>query len=376
MAHSAQSVDLGDFEVDEAFFDASDLLLTVKSFNLREIRRRYLKSKSRSKTGSVERREPAMGGLVSVHIEEGDITSQTILGKYTEARGIGVRNGKIAFSSEDEIYIFSGDSGHPAVISHPWLSYVHTVKFNEDASRLLVASSGVDSLLEFDVDTGVCVWEWVAWEHGLQRGENPETGKLHYLTRDTAEAEQLESDGKKVLLIQNPGEEKLPTAMRAAFTNSAEYEMADSVIATFFHFGEVRRIDRSTGEMETIISGLEKPHGGMPYHSGYLATDTAGGRVVQQATNGMNEFLFTRLPGKAEAVQNLEWLQTSHWDEEQIVTVDSNRTNLTFYSPAHRKRMHVQYNPDWAVQDFIFVDSKLSSVMKQVQQWFTESAEV
>ncbi|MCF8232844.1 MAG: hypothetical protein K9J27_11705, partial [Bacteroidales bacterium] len=326
-------------------------------------------------SGSVERREPAIGGLVSVNIEDGQIISRKIIGKYTEARGIDVRSGKVAFSSEDEIYIFSGDTEKPTIINHPWLSYIHTVKFNTNADRLLVASSGVDTLLEFDVETGECVWEWVAWEHGLQQGENPETGESHFLTRDPNEADQLKSQGKNVLLIRNPGEEKLPTAMRAAFMNSAEYERSDSVVATFFHFGEVRRIDKSTGKMETIISGLEKPHGGMPYHSGYLATDTAGGRVVQQDAAGMREFRFAGLPGKSEAVRDLEWLQTSHWNDEQTVTVDSNRTNLTFFNSSYRKRMHVQYNPDWAVQDFIFVNSGLSSVIDKVQQWFAESVE-
>lgn len=367
-----ETIDLSTFEENSDYFGSSTLLLTVKSFDLQAIRKRYLKSKTRSKSGSVERREPALGGLVLVGIANGKIQEQTVLATYTEARGIDVRGDFLAVSSENKIYIFKSGENRPKIISHPWLSYVHTVKFNKDCSKILVASSGVDTLLEFDVNSGECLWEWLAWEHGLNRGENPETGESHILTRNPKEAITLKEQGEKVILIQNPNEEKLPTALRAAFMNSAEYESDEIILSTFFHFGEVRRIDKTTSNMEILIDGLSKPHGGMNYDDGYLVTDTAGGRVVLSQRNKKIVINFTDLPGKTEAVKDLEWLQTSHWKQNIIVTIDSNRTSLTFYDLDKEKQMHVPYNPDWAVQDFTFITPKQKGLLVKVEKYFEE----
>ncbi len=365
-----EKIDLSTFEANPDHFGASTLLLTVKSFDLQAIRKRYLKSKSRSKSGSVERREPALGGLVLVDIANGKIQKQTVLAKYTEARGIDVRGDFLAVSSENKIYLFQSGENHPKIISHPWLSYIHTVKFSKDCSKILVASSGVDSLLEFDVQSGKCLWEWLAWEHGLNRGENPETGETHVLTRRPDEAQALREKDERVLLIDNPAEEKLPTALRAAFMNSAEYDSDETVISTFFHFGDVRRIDKKTFQMDVLIDGLQKPHGGMRYESGYLVTDTAGGRIVLQHDNRKTSVNFSALPGKSENVRDLEWLQTSHWFHKKIVTIDSNRTSLTFSDLDNKKRMHVSYDPNWAVQDFIFISPRQKEILHNVQLYF------
>lgn len=363
-----KKIDLNDFHSAPEKFGNIELLLTVKSFNLQEIRKRYLESRKRSRSGSVKRRKPAQGGLVYVKIESGQITKTKILAKYKEARGIDLKDNLLAISSENEIYIFDIEKKQKTIIQNPWLSYIHTVKFNENATRILVASSGVDTILEFDLKSGQKTWEWNAWEAGINKGVNPETGEEHFLTRSQEIAEKYEQQQKNYILIKNPDEDKLPTALRAAFINSAEYDFDGNILLTFFHDGVVRRLNKKSQNLDTILQGFNKPHGGLALESGYLVTDTAGGRLVHQHNNTQTGYYFHNLKGKDARLKELEWLQTSHVHRNSIITIDSNRTSFVIFKPESNSKMIVPYNPDWAVQDFIIVNNDIDIISKSVQE--------
>lgn len=346
------NIDLITFEQDAEYFGSCELMLTVKSFDLQAIRKRYLDSQKRAKTGSVERREPALGGIVYLKIVNGKVAEQKILAKLLEPRGIDAAKEQLALSSENRIYVFHTEGNRPYVIDDSWLSYIHTVRFNKTMTRLLVTSSGVDTILEFDLSDGKKTWEWVAWENGFNQGENPVNGEKHFLTRSEQEAEALRRENKTVYLVKNPQKEHLPTAMRAAFMNTAEYGKQGEILATLFHHGWVLRIPRDMDGSGVLIEGLSKPHGGVYFQDGYLVTDTGGGRVVHRSGDNFVEYLFYNLPEKDPLVGDMEWLQTSRPLGEFIITVDSNRNNLTFFDPRKKKRMHISYDKNWAVQEF------------------------
>jgi len=347
-----KTIDLASFDVDANHFGSCELLLTVKSFDLQAIRKRYLESQKRAKTGSVERRQPAPGGVVYLKIENGEVSEQRILAELLEPRGIDAAENRLALSSENRIYVFLTENSSPFIIDDSWLSYIHTVRFNTANTRLLVTSSGVDTILEYDLSTGQKTWEWVAWENGFNQGENPVNGEKHFLTRSEAEAEALRRQNKTVYLIKNPQKEHLPTAMRAAFMNTAEYGQTDEILATFFHHGWVLHIPRDEKGHQVVLQGMSKPHGGARFQNGYLATDTAGGRVVIRSNDTLYEYMFRTLPGKDPLTGEMEWLQTSRPLGDFMITVDSNRNNLTFFDPRNRKRMHIPYDKNWAVQEF------------------------
>ena len=362
-------LDLNNFTSDPDYFGNIELLLTVKSFNLQEIRQRYLKSQKRSKSGSVKRREPAEGGLVYLKIKKGKIVRENVLLKYKEARGIDFKNNRLAISSENEIYILNIGTQEVKKIEHPWLSYIHTVKFSADLNKILVASSGVDSILEFDVATRQKIWEWNAWEAGINKGINPETGEKHYLTRSAKKANDLKSQDKKVILIQNPREDKLPTALRAAFINSAEYDSDGNILLTFFHDGDVKKLDKKSNTLTPILKGFNKPHGGISTQSGYLVTDTAGGRVIEKNDIKTN-YWFKNLAGKDFRLKEMEWLQTSHKHRDAIITIDSNRTSLVVFDPDRKTKMLVPYNSNWAVQDFIDIEGNIETINKTLKSFY------
>lgn len=361
--------DLSAFPEDARHFARVELLLTVKSFDLEAIRKRYLASRRRSKSGSVERRQPSAGGLVHLVVENGRIVHADVLAELMEPRGVDIHASLAAVSSEDKVYVFDRDGGAPLVIEHPWLSYIHTVRFNSDGRRLLVSSSGVDTLLQFEVATGDVLWEWVAWEHGLNRGENPETGEGHVLTRHAREAEDLRRAGENPLLITEPKKQRLPTALRAAFMNSAEYADDRTVLATLFHHGCVIEISPDSS-WRTLIDGLSKPHGGMRYGTGYLVTDTGGGRVVCESENARTAYDFARLPGKAESVKDLEWIQFSRFKDDVVVALDSNRAAMVFIDTLEKKCMSVRYDGNWALQEFAFLPETSWDLLGTMKAWF------
>ena len=363
-----KEIDLSNFKTESENFANIELFLTVKSFNLQAIRKRYLESRKRSRSGSVKRRKPAQGGLVYAKIKNGQLSESKIIAKYQEARGIDFRNRQLAISSENKIYTFDIDQGQQTTIQHPWLSYIHTVKFNEKGDSILVASSGVDTILEFDLKSKQKTWEWNAWEAGINEGVNPATGEKHFLTRNKNIAEKYAEQNKDFILIENPQEDKLPTALRAAFINSAEYDQNGDILLTFFHDGALRRLDKTTTTMETILKGFDKPHGGLALDHGYLVTDTAGGRVIHQHNQEKIGYYFHNLAGKDSRLKNLEWLQTSHLCGNSIITIDSNRTSFVIFNPQSKSKMVVPYDPNWAVQDFIVIKNSKTRIIKAVQE--------
>ena len=172
------------------------------------------------------------------------------------------------------------------------------------------------------------------------------------------------------MLIIKPKEQHLPTALRAAFINSVEYGAPGSVLATQFHAGRVIEIHMADKTFSPVLDGLTRPHGGMLYDDGMIATDTAGGAVVHKTAEAVTRFDFTALPGKSDDTKDLEWLQTSHLNDKVIITIDSNRTAFVFFDPQNKKYMTVPFDPNWAVQDFIVMDDPQPALIKKINQYF------
>ncbi len=348
--------DLSSFRRSSTFYAPKAFLVSVKSFNLKEIRTRYLKSKQRAdgRVGSVERRALAQGGLVYVELEKGLISKYEIISFLTEPRGIDAAKDMIAVSSENTIHVISSNGIDR--IDDPWFSYIHTVHFNHrhDADRLLVSSSGFDCIFEYNLTDFSRSWEWFAWEHGFQKGFNPQTGKEILLTRNVREAGSFRKKGMDYLFISDPEKQALPTAQRAAFINSVLYDHTrkNTLLATFFHEGSVYRINMADGSAEKILDGLKSPHGGRNYRDHYMATSTSAGELC--FSNG-DSISFAGLPGKPPELAGMEWLQNSAPFEDCIISIDANRNSFVLLDPLKRKYDMISYDPNWAIQDIASV---------------------
>jgi hypothetical protein len=280
-----------------------------------------------------------------------------------EPRGIHAAGGLTAISSEDTVYLV-GDDGI-RTITDPWFSYIHTVDILPDHHCLLVASSGLDCLFEFDTETLEKKYEWFAWENGFDIAHDPATGQEIVLTRSRSAAERMTQNGTAHLLVDNPRNEALPTAKRAAFINSVCYDAGRSTrfLGTYFHEGAVYAIDRMSGGATLVLDGLKNPHGGRNFRDGYMATSTGSGEVVIGSMNEQRRYDFSRISGKPDGLEDLEWLQNSIVFEDMIVTIDSNRTSFVIFNPDAGLCSVVPYDNNWAVQDLIV--SELSCDQKR-----------
>jgi hypothetical protein len=359
MPAPVHAIDLATFRRDSAFYGTLDLLVTIKSFDLQAIRARYLASRANrsGRAGSVERRTPSPGGVARVRLREGRCESE-VLARMTEPRGIDARmqrDGRMhaAIAAEDRVHWFAPEAR--GTLTHPWFAYLHTVAYHpEDADRVVVSSSGYDWIGEFALGRGEALWTWLAWEHGFNRGRDPETGGELRLTRRPEEARALEADGHPVLLVSDPPREAIPTARRAAFINSVTYDAADprALLATFFHEGAVYRIGRD-GSAERLLDGLRNPHGGRRMGPAVMATSTAGGQIVHRDATGEQRWSLGHLPGKPEALGEAEWIQNTAAVDGWLVAIDANRTAFAIIDPAGERLDLVPFPEDWAVQDLV-----------------------
>lgn len=352
-----ERIDLTSFKRDSKFYGSLKFLITVKSFDLQAIRKRYLESKRNpsGRAGSVERRDPGLGGVVGLELSNGKMASGEVLAKLREPRGVDAYHDCITVAAENVVHIWKGHDYFS--IQHPWFSYIHTVFLSRpDADKLLISSSGLDCLFEYKLPPQADPsWEWFAWENGFDKGNDPKDGKPVRLTRDPSRAAEWERTGERARLIHDPMSQTLPTAMRAAFINSAIYDTDSQakLFATFFHEGSVYSIDQITGKADKVLDGLKNPHGGRRYKGGILATSTGHGEVVWKTDSGEHRYNFSKLPGKAEGLENLEWLQNTASVGEFLVTIDSNRTSFIIFDPEQALYDIIPYDPDWAVQDLM-----------------------
>jgi hypothetical protein len=253
------------------------------------------------------------------------------------------------------------------VISNPYFSFIHTVNFSPFQSQnILISSSGLDCIFEFDLKTKQFVWEWFAWENGYAIGYDSILQKEMYITRKEDLAKKWQNEGKSVLLINNPSQQSLPTAQRTAFINSVNYHQSneEKIIATLFHKGQLISIDKKTHSSEVILSNLVHPHGGKCSDLECMATSTNSGEVVHVLEGQEKRYFSHNISGKPHALKDMEWLQNSIKINDNFLTIDSNRNTFIIFNPILECYDCIPFDPNWAVQDMTV--GELSSLQQEL----------
>ena len=109
---NTKTVDISDYKEDDNFYPEIKLLVTIKSFDLQAIRERYLKNKNKksNRTGSVNRREVARGGIAEITIKEGKIVHSEVLNEFPEPRGVDSYSNVTAFSTENKVHLLQEEA--------------------------------------------------------------------------------------------------------------------------------------------------------------------------------------------------------------------------------------------------------------------------
>lgn len=347
---------IADWQKDPNFYGKVDVLLSIKSFDLAAIRKRYLASRQNKsgKGGSVERRAVSLGGIAKLRLEAGNAKTLSLLDRLKEPRGLSSAGDRLAFSLENRVIVIDAAGSHS--FTDPWFSYIHTVAFHPSIKeRVLVSSSGFDALFEYDYPKAEKTWEWFAWENGINEAHSADGGSV-LLSRKEAQIKQWKDAGLKHIFIANPLKDHLPTAQRAAFINTASYHEDGNILATLFHEGSVRKIERDSGESAIVLKGLKNPHGGFQVpQDRILATNTGKGELWLGKENRVDVFSGESLKNKAPEMGAAEWWQNAvAWGEYYIV-IDSNRNSLLILDPAKKRYDQIAFDANWAVQDLVIL---------------------
>jgi len=191
------------------------------------------------------------GRLVLLDWSEGKIVANI---PVAGASGLAVQDDRVYASSwTDHSVHMVGRGKPPACLSHPWFNHLHTVELTPWGT-LLIASAGIDLILELSLG-GEPVWHWWGAEHGYGPPGVPDAATdFRTIRRSTSE--------------------------RTLHITSALPLDEHRVLAALFHQGEVIVIDRGSGQAQTVLAGLSRPHGIHRRPGGYLVSDTLGHRIL------------------------------------------------------------------------------------------------
>jgi hypothetical protein len=277
-----------------------------------------------------------------------------------EPYGIAASGNKMALATAASVQLINMDTEQARLCHNPWLNQGHTVEFSPDGKKLLVGSSGFDAVFEFDTEHGEVVWQWFAWDNGFDRS------KLgHHVVRSAERCRALTAIGHEVLLIEDPKKYPfgIPTRQKPAHLNSACYDSEGRILVTLFHQGAGYVIDRNTGEIREVISGLSNPHKlSRRKRGGYFISNTKGGKLVLLDAKYRPEYevALAGTPGVARSPQLSEFLQnTTELREDLFASIDIHRSSLWLIDVKRRSYRGIKFPAEWSVHDVTTLECKL-----------------
>ena len=276
--------------------------------------------------GSYQKPKQDLGGLLCF-IEDLGCSQKTVelkmpAGMVASDRGVFV-------TSFGNIHEVDTDSGivYQNVVSSPLFNALHSL--SRTRRGYLVASTGIDLLVEFNRD-GEILWSWWATDHGF---ELTPTGQKREI--DKAADHRVIQYG---------------TLSQTTHVNSAAELHDGRFLASLFHQGMVIMIDRTTGEWQPVLEGLDHPHSVRVLdEQHFTVADTVHGRA-----------LLVRLDnGKADIVEEVDagtsWLQDCRFDGQHDcwILVDGKKSRVILRRGRSGKKTLAQFDfdPEWRLYE-------------------------
>ncbi len=355
-------LDVSTFAEDAELGTDLDAFLVVKGFNQLAIVAKIIERKGNKAYGltsitdvTARRYSEGLVAHTSLSLDSFDDRSLASRLECTEPFEVAMDTNRLAVTAGFRFLLFDLASGGSQEFGNEWMSYLHTIEFSADGERMLVASTGLDTVLEVELSTGEVGWEWNAWDHGF----NFVALTSSYLTRDRDQAATLAAEypGAEIRLIENPLDlprEGIATHHSPMNLNGSHYGRADEILVTGYHRPEVFVIGRDGSHREYDL-GLANPHSFRPHRSGYMVADTGAGRLLLLDDRFEIDTIvdFSGLaadPGKKEGFG--EWLQTASplGDDGLFTAVDALRDGVHIVDVAGRRRRFIPNPPQWTIQ--------------------------
>ena len=182
------------------------------------------------------------------------------------------------------------DTIRPGVITSPLFNALHSI--SRTRHGYLVASTGLDLLLEFDRQ-GEILWSWWATDHGF---ELTPTGQRRELDKS--------ADHRTI---------KYGTLSQTTHVNSVAELPDGRILASLFHQGMVIVINRDTGAWLPVLENLDHPHSIRILDAEHFTVaDTVRGRALLVQLDQQSE----RGEIKAEVDGGTNWLQDCSYNQQ------------------------------------------------------------
>ncbi len=265
-----------------------------------------------------------LGGEI-VLVDPEDINAN-VLGRVKVKTPMG-----LAYSEKRKILYTGSDHGIHCVshgkvvqtINNGLFNCVHALSKTR-LGNLLVTSTGIDAILEIDLSkSNELVYSWLAVENGYAKSAN---GDVRSIDRN----------------VNYQGME-FSTPEHTTHVNSAIELDEKYLLATFFHQGYLVKINRLSGEVEVVLSGLKQPHNIRKVSFGYMLSDTNGTGIVK-----MNDKLevIDEIKGNFNWIQDVIELRNGNLviadsNNDEILIVDSLGFSLDELNYGNKKRIGV-----------------------------------
>lgn len=264
--------------------------------------------------------DPEAGILVSVGFDgriEKTATCDGVQGVWPFADGLlAARHGVITLYSWhlEERGTFA---------SHACFNDLHSLR-NAAEAGILVASTGTDSVVEL-TPGGDVRWFWCALDQGLTTDSFGDSRTLDQQT-----------DHRGIIY---------DTWLRTTHVNAAAPLGEDSILVTLFHQGVLGMIDRRTGTLVPVLTGLERPHAVRWSNDLLTLADTARGRAL---AGYLDDTSFTI---SMSVSIDTGWLQDCQLLGEYWLLVDGENSRVLFMDVEGQLLAKDQFDPNWLLYE-------------------------
>ena len=376
---------VSDYTVDDDLGRSHLVYVTIKGFNQQAIVAKIIQRKGQKSLGltaveNTSQRRYSSGKILFTDLGIDAFTDELVdtgdAVDSVEPYHLAFSGDLLAYTAGDRLEVVGPDGRR--TLTNDWMAYLHTADFSADRERVLVVSTGFDTIQELDLadGSGEPLWEWNGWDHGITYSEPADR---HYVrSEEQAEEIRVADPDTPVVVVDDPldwpreglATQETPLNMNGVFYGPPGDDGREQVLATGYHRSDLFVIDRESGVRQYDLD-LRHPHSfravssddiddeladELGYDYEYMVSNTGEGQLLLLDDDfSVNTTIdFGGLPADTDKQTGFgEWLQTAAFLDESaglVAAVDALRDGVHLVDLPGRRRRFIPNPPNWTIQ--------------------------